>query len=173
MNTRLDTTISTLRIVGWREEPMYDEHPSLATYAVKAYKTLSLKPQTLSAAKALIQPQYLLDAWYGVDGYSHPESFDDENWPDSGMTRLELIDAFGRLVAEADVDFRGNVTWADPLLLTEEQIAKIEIQANSLYSQATVESGWDNFSTAANLREEADSLLRKVSIARRLASPAY
>jgi hypothetical protein len=173
MNTKLDTTISTLRIVGWREEPMYDEHPSLATYTVQAYKTLALGPQTLGAAKALIQPKYLLDAWYGVDGYSHPESFEDENWPGRGMTRLELIDEFDCLVAEAVVDFNGNVTWADPPSLTEEQIAEIERQAKTLYSQATVESGWDNFSTAANLREEAASLLRKVSTVRRLASPAF
>ena len=51
----------------------------------------------------------------------------------------------------------------------ESEWDNLEVQAQKLIQQGAFESDWDNHDTARGLQNEADSLRRKISIARNVA----
>lgn len=159
------TVVSSVRIAGWIELPMYDDQPiDFASFRVTTEKKLSIVPQSLENAKHMMQSQFLLDTWYGVDGYVQPQ--DPDEFVDTGMTRVELIDNLGNVVAQAAVSFEGEVKWDESIHMNEADIADTLQKAGELESQASYEVAMaDNFDTARSLREQASGLRRKVSIA--------
>lgn len=157
------TIVSAARVVGWQVLPMYDDQPvDFASFTVSASQTIWLAPQTLESARRRLQPQALLDFWYGQEGYRHPE--DPDEWPGFGMRRLELLDNLGNVVAQAEIAFDGQVTWIDVAPMGEAEIAVTLQLAAKLEAEASEEARWDNFSSAESLREQAAGLRRSVSI---------
>jgi hypothetical protein len=70
---------------------------------------------------------------------------------------INVTDQFGRIYATASVNNgTGDINWVLPL--ENEAIAKAVEQSKNLYSESSFESGWDNFSTARSLAQDAFKL---------------
>lgn len=68
-----------------------------------------------------------------------------------------IYDRYHRKVIGGRVSQKG-ILWTEPVKSEIEAIA-LRQRRDELYSEAAFEAGWDNFSTARNLRREATALL--------------
>lgn len=156
--------VSTVKLQGWQEEPMYDDHPDLATFRVLTSVEVSLAPQSLAQAKLLISSEFVQAAWNGTEHFAMYGTSTHANH--TGVTGVEVLDNFGNVVAEASVAFDGEVRWVEVNPMTNAEIAEIERRAREIEAEASFEAGWDNFSTAQALRSQAGSFRRMISIAK-------
>lgn len=167
------TVVASMSIVGWELEPMSDDGSVEGYFDRPLSKTVSIFPQSLSAAKSTIQMQHLLDAWFECDGFKL-DKLDSEEELGSGFSSVRLLDNLGNVVAEGEAFFLGGeMSWKQVNPLGETEIAKKLQQARELDDEASEEARWDNFDTARNLRERAGSLRREIAIGKnclRLAS---
>lgn len=132
---------------------MYDEHPGFAYF----YRDGSLSADLTPYRHLADAQQHALEIW-------HAQRKDDEEDKDewdgkftAGAT-IVLKDQFGRPIDEFD-----GKSWS--LIEPEERWPELLEQVRTLRSEAHFESGWDNASTAADLRRRADKLERAVQIA--------
>jgi hypothetical protein len=158
------TIVSAVRIVGWREEPMYDEHPDIdfASFRRPLIKLIELMPGTLEDARTAFRRQEVLDAWFG--SWNRRE-LPPPTEPASTIARVELLDNLGNVVAEADFGSDTDLHWRPTPIMTGIDITSALGRADELERIAAFEAGWDNFSIAEDLREQAAALRRQVSIA--------
>lgn len=139
---------------------MYDEHPGLAYFYVQSHREVPI-PHALpiTSSKLIAEREW---------ARRHPPEAagedDQEPWTEyDGMftaTRILLQARDSSVVqclerGEWERDFPPATEW-DSMLK----------RATDLSHEASVEAGWDNFSTAENLRSRATDLRRAVAMAR-------
>lgn len=148
--------VATIIIEGQVCRDMYDEHPGLAYFYTAGLERVYLpRVVPLVAAQAFAEA-----AWrrrqLRVADQDERAQYDGQFTP----TRILLLDR-DRSILQCFENERWVTEFDAP-----EQWPELLATARELYAEAAVESGWDNFSTAASLRERADDLRRRVAIAR-------
>ena len=136
---------------------MYDEHPGLAYF----YRTIRRRlpiPHALPLATAKLIAQR---DW----ARRHPESeADADPWAEYDgqftASRILLLAHDGTVLQCFEAE-----RWVTDFVAPAEWDALLK-RAADLESEASVEAGWDNFSTAEGLRSSATAIRRRVSIAR-------
>ncbi len=146
--------VSSIVVEGQVCRDMYDEHPGLAYFYMDGRRQVPIShPLSMTDGKALAE-----SAWQRYHAESRSadeyEEYDGQFTP----SRVLLLNC-DEAVLQC---YEGN-GW-----LTEfdspEQWAAMLTQAGELASEASIEAGWDNFSTAKGLRAQATHLRRRVSI---------
>lgn len=158
--------VKTIEIHGSVCRDMYDHAPGFAYFYTDGLRCFKAPPYCrLSQAMELsvqMLKQAKQEAREEADG---DEQYDGKFSPQS----IVLRDQFGHVVQEykwrKDADGQSKHCWLHQLP-TPDECHTMEKRASELASEAAVESGWDNFSTAEGLRNHAEALQRKVSVAR-------
>lgn len=164
----LDTSplyVKTIVICGELQRDMYDDHPGFAYFFSNATRPLAVPPYCrlqqgmllgLEAFKAAeIESENALDEdGEGFDGHFSPRY-------------LLLLDQFNGVLQEywpAD-SYQDREGWvAEPA--SAQDWEKLRQSVFYLRSNAAEEAGWDNFSTADDLRERARGIQRRLEISR-------
>ncbi|MDN8078793.1 hypothetical protein QZN30_05465 [Burkholderia multivorans] len=157
--------VASIIVEGSLCRDMYDEHPGFAYFYVTAHQGISIPhPLPLSTAMAVAEAAWKRD---------HVSSEDDDYEEHDGQFTPESI-----LLLSADretVQHYRNGHWVSEFIPPEEWDTQL-CRASELSSEASIEAGWDNFSTAERLSASATAIRRQVDIARnhhaaRLADP--
>jgi hypothetical protein len=137
---------------------MYDEHPGLAYFYVRSQRWLAIPhPVPFETAKAIAEAEW-------QRGRAAPGGEDDETYEEYdgqfSPERILLLSCDGQVIQCCE---KGQ--WLQDFVPATEWVGLLA-KAAELESEASFEAGWDNFSTAENLRTSATSIRRKVAIAR-------
>jgi hypothetical protein len=147
--------VSRIDIEGRMCRDMYDEHPGFAYFYVDSHRSVPVrKPLTLALAQATAEL-----AWQrlSADESADTEDFEEHDG-DFSPNRIVLRGRDGTVMQSFE-----NGHWVSEFDAPEEWAALLT-QARELESEASIEAGWDNFSTAENLRHRATALRRRVTI---------
>lgn len=154
--------IKTIVLRGQMCQDMYDDHPGFAYFYTDASQSIEAPPYcTLSKAMQL-SLQMLAKAQQESE---QEEEYDGLFSPDS----IILLDQFDNTVHEYARHYRGEgrciAIWLESLPPKEDWHG-MEEEAKALDSEGSFEIGWDNFSTGRQLHAQADSLRRKIEMAK-------
>lgn len=155
--------VRTIELHGSTCRDMYDHAPGYAYFYTEGIETINA-PSYCRLSHAM---------WLGEEALKAAQTAlrDDEEEYDGRFSPSSIIlkDQFGDVVQEYRTNYLGNgqytTGWIIDLPL-ENEWAQLESHASELDSEAAIEIGWDNFETGKGLRQQADSLRRRVSIAR-------
>ncbi|MBK3780171.1 hypothetical protein G3A43_07860 [Paraburkholderia aspalathi] len=150
------TLIASIVIEGSLCRDMYDEHPGLAYFYTNARRGVTIPHHVpLATAKAIAEAEWKL---------CHPETANHDDWEeyDGLFTPVRVL-----LLARdrTTIQCFENDHWVSSFVPPEQWPALLS-QAAELESEASIEAGWDNFSTAERHRESASAIRRTVAIAR-------
>ncbi|MBU9200085.1 hypothetical protein KTD31_01540 [Burkholderia multivorans] len=146
--------VASIIVEGSLCRDMYDEHPGFAYFYVTAHHEISIPhPLPLTTAMAVAEAAWKRDYVSSDDDY---EEHDGQFTPES----ILLLSA-----RRETIQHYRNGHWVSEFIPPEEWEAQLR-RASELSSEASIEAGWDNFSTAERLRASARAILRKVDIAR-------
>jgi hypothetical protein len=146
--------VSRIDIEGRMCRDMYDEHPGFAYFYVDAHRSVPVpKPLTLALAQANAEL-----AWQRICGADSARADFEEHDGQFSPSRIVLRGRDGTVMQSFE-----NEHWVSEFDHPEEWDALL-VRARELESEASIEAGWDNFSTAENLRHSATTLRRRVTI---------
>lgn len=154
--------VSTIQIHGTGFALIYDHAPSYGCYSYEGQTNKEVRPYLgIEYVKTIALEEYanlLSEFNANDDGYSEPDpgSFCPES--------IVLVDQFNQSIAE----YRDGDWIRSKDLPARDQWDDLMQESQKLYSEAALESGWDNFSTAESLRRSASSIERRVQMAKRL-----
>jgi hypothetical protein len=153
--------VTSIVVEGRMCRDMYDEHPGLAYFYVDAIQRVQIpQPLSMEEARALAEAKWReLHPPVSPGVQDVPDEEFDEADGQFTPTRIVLLDGNRTVMQRLDSD--GWMTdFASP-----DQWEALLAQARAMESEASVEAGWDNFSTAEGLRADATRMRRRVSIA--------
>lgn len=146
--------VVSITIEGRVCRDMYDEHPGFAFFYTNGQETVPVpRPLSLHAGRILAEVW-----WHKLRAQTAADDDQEERDGQFSPTRMVLYARGGAVVqvferGEWVREFDAPDTW--PALLA---------RADADSSEAAVEAGWDNFSTAEGLRASATRLRRRVTI---------
>lgn len=141
--------VAGLRIDGWSEHEMYDGYPGFASFTT----TRSCKVQfpiagRLSVIQSQISAARVRECW-------ESECRDVEL--SIGVNAIALLDCCGRVAASGRI-MKEEIAWDCVPELGNAEIQAAMQRVRDLHSEASFERGWDNFSTAEGLEDQARKL---------------
>lgn len=146
--------VASIVVEGQVCRDMYDEHPGLAYFYMDGRRQVPIShPLSMADGKALAE-----SAWQRYHGESR--SADEYVEYDGQFTPSRVLLLNSDEAVLQCYEGNGWLTEFD----SPEQWAAMLTQAGELTSEASIEAGWDNFSTAKGLRAQATHLRRRVSI---------
>jgi hypothetical protein len=146
--------VSRIDIEGRMCRDMYDEHPGFAYFYVDAHRSVPVpKPLTLALAQATAEL-----AWERICAADARTEDFEEHDGQFNASRMVLRGRDGTVMQSFE-----NGHWVSEFNAPEDWDALL-VRARELESEASIEAGWDNFSTAENLRHSATALRRRVTI---------
>ncbi len=83
----------------------------------------------------------------------------------STVLYFNIFDREDRLVMGGKPSYNAPVTWAKPSHCDSERI-EVQAKIDAMLSEASLEAGWDNYSTASSLRKKAFQLSWKLAPSR-------
>lgn len=149
------------RLIGYVMLPMYDEHPDVAEFASDRVRTFRFDSVlSLSDARSTLDFQVANRAWFGGE----EPAWEPGDSPSSGWSAVRLVDQCGNSLQSGEV-VNGNIVWEPVEQYDEETIRTMLAKISELKSEAALEAGWDNFSTAKDLRDQYTALETKLACA--------
>lgn len=155
--------VRTIELHGPVCRDMYDHAPGFAYFYTEGIEIIDA-PFYCRLSHAM---------WLGEEALRAAEAAlkDDEEEYDGRFSPSSIVlkDQFGNVVQEYRTNYLGNGQYTTGWIVDlpqEEEWTKLESRARDLDSEAAIEIGWDNFETGKGLRQQADSLRRRVSIAK-------
>ncbi|MEX3983779.1 hypothetical protein AB4Y45_32875 [Paraburkholderia sp. EG287A] len=150
--------IARIVVEGSLCRDMYDEHPGFAYFYLDAQRDVPIPHALpLTTSKLIAEREWVRHHPPVADG-------DDDAWEEyDGMFTATRILLLARDASPVQCYERGE--WKRDFPAPAEWESMLN-RATDLSSEASVEAGWDNFSTAENLRRTATALRRSVAMAR-------
>ena len=154
--------VGTIVLHGRMCRNMYDEHPGHTYYYADETQFIEAPPYCPLSKAMQISVQMLEAAQLESN---QEEEYDGLFYPYS----IVLKDQFGNSIQEYAQRHLGKgrycTGWMEELPSHENWPMMLE-EASTLSSEGSFESGWDNHETARQLHAQADSLRRKIEIAK-------
>lgn len=154
--------VDAIVLRGQECRDMYDDHPGFCFFYTDASRTMEVPPYCRLSKAMEISLQMLAEA----------QQESDTNEEYDGLfiaSSIVLLDQMGNTIQEYTNRYLGNARysegWMDELPSQDEWVS-LEEKAKALDSEGSYESGWDNHETGRQLHAQANSLRRRIQMAK-------